>query len=92
MSRGQPRGQRALGRGILRAAGAGLGRSVVVPDTVVTSRTPYAGNEELIGAMASLRTSGHAEAVSGIDRATADAAATWIATATSVRNAVTSDR
>ena len=39
----------------LRAADAGLGRSVVVPDTVITSRTPYAGTEELIGAMASLR-------------------------------------
>ncbi len=39
----------------LRARQAGLGGSVVVPDTVITSRTPYAGTEELIGAMASLR-------------------------------------
>ncbi len=39
----------------LRAREAGLGGSVVVPDTVVTSRTPYAGPAELIGAMASLR-------------------------------------
>ena len=54
----------------LRATAAGLGRSVVVPDAVITSRAPYAGTEELIGAMASLRTSGHAEAVSGTDRAT----------------------
>ncbi|NPD03119.1 glycosyltransferase [Nocardioides sp. zg-1308] len=41
----------------LRAERAGLGRSVVVPDTVITSRTPYAGDEELIGAMGSLRAS-----------------------------------
>jgi GT2 family glycosyltransferase len=39
----------------LRAAQAGLGASVVVPDTVITSRTPYATSAELIGAMASLR-------------------------------------
>jgi len=39
----------------LRARQAGLGESVVVPDTVITSRTPYAGAEELIGAMSSLR-------------------------------------
>ena len=39
----------------LRALRAGLGRSVVVPDSVITSRTPYAGAEELIGAMSSLR-------------------------------------
>lgn len=40
----------------LRAHEAGLGGSVVVPDTVITSRTPYASPEELIGAMSSLRT------------------------------------
>lgn len=39
----------------LRARQAGLGESVVVPETVITSRTPYATPEELIGAMASLR-------------------------------------
>jgi GT2 family glycosyltransferase len=39
----------------LRARRAGLGRSVVVPETVITSRTPYAADDELIGAMASLR-------------------------------------
>jgi hypothetical protein len=39
----------------LRARQAGLGGSVVVPDTVITSRTPYAGPDEVIGAMASLR-------------------------------------
>ncbi len=39
----------------LRAERAGLGRAVVVPDTVITSRTPYASAEELIGAMSSLR-------------------------------------
>lgn len=39
----------------LRARQAGLGESVVVPETVITSRTPYAAAEELIGAMASLR-------------------------------------
>ncbi|MCW2738365.1 MAG: glycosyl transferase family 2 [Nocardioides sp.] len=39
----------------LRARQAGFGTSVVVPDTVITSRTPYAGDEELIGAMSSLR-------------------------------------
>ena len=39
----------------LRARQAGLGGSVVVPDTVITSRTPYAAPEELIGAMSSLR-------------------------------------
>lgn len=39
----------------LRARQAGRGESVVVPDTVITSRTPYAGAEELIGAMSSLR-------------------------------------
>ena len=39
----------------LRARAAGLGGSVVVPDTVITSRTAYASDEELIGAMASLR-------------------------------------
>lgn len=38
----------------LRARQAGLGESVVVPDTVITSRTPYAVAEELIGAMTSL--------------------------------------
>jgi hypothetical protein len=42
----------------LRARHAGLGDSVVVPDAVITSRTDYAGPEELIGAMASLRSSG----------------------------------
>ncbi len=44
----------------LRAREAGLGVTVVVPDTVITSRTPYAGAEELIGAMASLRGGAHA--------------------------------
>ncbi len=39
----------------LRARQAGLGESVVAPDTVITSRMPYATPEELIGAMASLR-------------------------------------
>lgn len=39
----------------LRAQRAGLGASVVVPDTVITSRTAYATAEELIGAMTSLR-------------------------------------
>ena len=39
----------------LRARQAGMGASVVVPDTVITSRTPYAASEELIGAMSSLR-------------------------------------
>lgn len=39
----------------LRALQAGLGASVVVPDTVITSRTPYATDEELIGALSSLR-------------------------------------
>ena len=39
----------------LRARDAGLGGSVVVPDTVITSRTPYAEAEQLIGAMSSLR-------------------------------------
>ncbi len=39
----------------LRARQAGLGASVVVPDAVITSRTPYASADELIGAMASLR-------------------------------------
>lgn len=39
----------------LRARQAGMGGSVVVPDAVVTSRTPYASGDELIGAMASLR-------------------------------------
>ncbi len=38
----------------LRARQSGLGASVVVPAAVITSRTPYAGDEELIGAMASL--------------------------------------
>ena len=38
----------------LRARRAGLGDSIVVPDTVITSRTPYASVEELIGAMSSL--------------------------------------
>ena len=33
----------------------GSATAVVVPDTVITSRTPYAGAEELIGAMSSLR-------------------------------------
>jgi hypothetical protein len=41
----------------LRAEQAGLGRSVMVPDTVITSRTSYAVAEELIGAMSSLRSS-----------------------------------
>ena len=39
----------------LRAEQAGLGHAVVVPDTVITSRTAYAGAEELIGALSSLR-------------------------------------
>ena len=39
----------------LRAYAAGLGRSVMVPDAVITSRTPYARPEELIGALTSLR-------------------------------------
>lgn len=39
----------------MRARQAGLGESVVVPETVITSRTPYASAEELIGALASLR-------------------------------------
>ncbi|UFN45742.1 glycosyltransferase family protein [Nocardioides okcheonensis] len=43
----------------LRARAAGLGDTVVVPDAVVTSRTPYATPDELIGAMASLRGSSH---------------------------------
>lgn len=38
----------------IRAQRAGLGRSVVVPDTVITSRTAYATPEELIGALSSL--------------------------------------
>ena len=38
----------------LRAQQAGLGGSVVVPETVITSRTPYATPDELIGAMSSL--------------------------------------
>ncbi|RYB95394.1 glycosyltransferase [Nocardioides oleivorans] len=51
----------------LRAAQAGLGRSVVVPDTVITSRTPYATSDELIGAMSSLRST---SARPGPDRST----------------------
>ncbi len=39
----------------LRAYAAGLGRSVLVPGAVITSRTPYARPEELIGALTSLR-------------------------------------
>jgi O-antigen biosynthesis protein len=39
----------------LRARQSGLGESVVVPETVITSRTPYAADDELIGAMASLQ-------------------------------------
>ncbi|WP_210648653.1 glycosyltransferase [Nocardioides sp. SYSU D00065] len=39
----------------LRARQAGLGGSVVVPDTVITSRTPYAAPEGLVGALSSLR-------------------------------------
>ena len=39
----------------LRAQQAGLGGSVLVPDTVITSRTAYADAETLIGAMSSLR-------------------------------------
>ncbi len=39
----------------LRAYAAGLGRSVMVPDAVITSRTPYARPDELIGALTSLR-------------------------------------
>jgi GT2 family glycosyltransferase len=39
----------------LRARDAGLGESVVVPEAVITSRTSYAGADELIGALASLR-------------------------------------
>ncbi|CAM3610624.1 glycosyltransferase family protein [Nocardioides zeicaulis] len=42
----------------LRARAAGLGDTVVVPDAVITSRTPYAEPAELIGATASLRRSG----------------------------------
>lgn len=42
----------------LRARQAGLGSAVVVPDTVITSRTPYAAAQELIGAMSSLRAGG----------------------------------
>ncbi len=42
----------------LRARAAGLGDTVVVPETVITSRTPYASPEELIGAAASLRRGG----------------------------------
>ncbi|RYB96261.1 glycosyltransferase [Nocardioides glacieisoli] len=38
----------------LRARQAGLGGSVVVPEAVITSRTPYATPDELIGAMSSL--------------------------------------
>ncbi|MBC2933362.1 glycosyltransferase [Nocardioides sp. zg-1228] len=39
----------------LRVARAGLGRTVLVPDAVITSRTAYADTEELIGALSSLR-------------------------------------
>ena len=39
----------------LRAYAAGFGRSVVIPDAVITSRTPYAGPDEFIGALTSLR-------------------------------------
>ena len=39
----------------LRAYATGLGRSVMVPDAVVTSRTAYARPDELIGALTSLR-------------------------------------
>jgi GT2 family glycosyltransferase len=39
----------------LRAQRVGLGGSVLVPDAVITSRTPYAEPEQLIGAMSSLR-------------------------------------
>lgn len=39
----------------LRVRRAGLGASVVVPDTVITSRTDYATPEELVGATSSLR-------------------------------------
>ena len=38
----------------LRAHRAGLGESVVIPETVITSRTAYAHPDELIGAMSSL--------------------------------------
>ncbi|GAA1921520.1 glycosyltransferase [Nocardioides hwasunensis] len=41
----------------LRARQAGRGRSVVVPDAVITSRTAYAAADALIGAMTSLRAS-----------------------------------
>ncbi len=39
----------------LRAHAAGLGRTVMDPDSVITSRTAYARPEQLIGALASLR-------------------------------------
>ncbi|WP_460691349.1 glycosyltransferase family protein [Nocardioides flavus (ex Wang et al. 2016)] len=39
----------------LRARQAGLGGSALVPDAVITSRTPYASADELIGALSSLR-------------------------------------
>lgn len=39
----------------LRAYAAGFGRTVVVPEAVITSRTPYAQPEELVGALTSLR-------------------------------------
>ncbi len=39
----------------LRAHAAGLGRTVMLPDAVITSRTPYARAAELIGALTSLR-------------------------------------
>ena len=38
----------------LRAHASGAGRTVLVPGAVITSRTPYAEPEELIGALASL--------------------------------------
>ncbi|MBL0747337.1 glycosyltransferase family protein [Nocardioides baculatus] len=50
----------------LRAQHAGLGGSVVVPETVITSRTAYALPDELIGAMSSLSRS---PAAAGPDRA-----------------------
>ena len=53
----------------LRAEQAGLGHAVVVPDTVITSRTAYAGAEELIGALSSLRPTAQAAPPSP-DRAT----------------------
>lgn len=53
----------------LRAEQAGLGHAVVVPDTVITSRTAYAGAEELIGALSSLRPTAQA-AHDSPDRAT----------------------